>query len=62
MQAVGKGHQAEIQGDSLNVECRGCGQMKGLDVEMEQLTELVIAGGRWEGETWFVSMVPVEEQ
>ena len=28
---------AEVQVDSLRIECRGCAKMKGLVVEMEQL-------------------------
>ena len=28
---------AEVQADSLRIECKGCANMKGLEVEMEQL-------------------------
>ena len=62
MQTVGKGHQAEFQADGFSFECWGCGKMKGLEIEMEQLRQLVVAGGRWEGKRWVVPLVPVEEQ
>ena len=34
---------AEVQVDSLSFECRGCAKMKGLEVEMERLRQLVLA-------------------
>ena len=34
---------AEVQADSFSFECRGCVKMKGLDVEMERLRQVVVA-------------------
>ena len=34
---------AEVQADSFSFECRGCAKMKGLEMEMEQLRQLVVA-------------------
>ena len=33
---------AEVQADGLSFECRGCAKMKGPEVEMEQLRQIVV--------------------
>ena len=35
--------RAEVQADNFSFECRGCVKMKGLEVEMEQLRQLIVA-------------------
>ena len=34
---------AEVQADSFNFECKECAKRKGLEVEVEQLRQLVVA-------------------
>ncbi|KAI0239246.1 hypothetical protein LSAT2_010020 [Lamellibrachia satsuma] len=51
---------AEVQVDSFSFECRGCTKMKELEVELEQISLLVVAmvgreqvdERRWEGNKW----------
>ena len=56
---------AEVQADSFSFECRGCAKMKGIEVEIERLRQLIAGIGgkgrgglcqwfRWGGGQWMI--------